>query len=325
MNQKIKYINYKNILILWVSLSIVFVVLYIISLYTHVGKTFFMLLNSINIASLIFVLLFRNKIERLIALLINDFKKINEEPSRTSIEVEYNNEIKLGILLISAVVIFGIYIILLSITDVNSYFLLIQEDGLIEYASPILWLLAAILLLIVLIKQRKCMKSYTFHLFPYIILIISFIVSAGEEISWGQRILDLETPEALKAINVQNEITLHNIGSISIFSNAFFLLTVTFFLCIPFLVRKYVQLKNYINFYSFPVPNRFVIYVFMISLFIWLFVGIRFGTLGFHPFSFFAEKYYTQMDDEIFEFLSAYAFFSFSIMDSVKRIKLVKL
>jgi hypothetical protein len=34
---------------------------------------------------------------------------------------------------------------------------------------------------------------------------------AGEEISWGQRILGLETPEALGAVNHQNEINVHNI------------------------------------------------------------------------------------------------------------------
>ncbi len=90
-------------------------------------------------------------------------------------------------------------------------------------------------------------------------------------------------------------------------------------------MRKHVQLHNYIHFYAFPVPNRFVTYIFLISLSIWVFVGIRFGTLGFHPFSFYAEKYYTQMDDEVFEFLAAYSFFAFSIMDSVKRIKTVEL
>jgi hypothetical protein len=34
---------------------------------------------------------------------------------------------------------------------------------------------------------------------------------AGEEISWGQRVLDLETPEALEAANHQRELNLHNV------------------------------------------------------------------------------------------------------------------
>ncbi len=41
--------------------------------------------------------------------------------------------------------------------------------------------------------------------------------------------------------------------------------------------------------------------------------------MSFHPFSFYAQKYYTQMDDEIFEFFAAYSFFVFSIMSGVKH------
>ena len=36
---------------------------------------------------------------------------------------------------------------------------------------------------------------------------------AGEEIAWGQQIFGWSTPEALEAVNVQKETTLHNIGS----------------------------------------------------------------------------------------------------------------
>ena len=32
-----------------------------------------------------------------------------------------------------------------------------------------------------------------------------------EEISWGQRIFDIDTPEALKEVNVQKEINIHNL------------------------------------------------------------------------------------------------------------------
>lgn len=35
---------------------------------------------------------------------------------------------------------------------------------------------------------------------------------AGEEISWGQRILGFETPDALREVNRQDEFTLHNVG-----------------------------------------------------------------------------------------------------------------
>ncbi len=40
-------------------------------------------------------------------------------------------------------------------------------------------------------------------------------ILAGEEMSWGQRFLGIETPEALRKINLQREFTLHNIDGIT--------------------------------------------------------------------------------------------------------------
>ena len=122
-----------------------------------------------------------------------------------------------------------------------------------------------------------------------------FIVCCGEEISWGQRILGIETPDLIRSVNVQNEISLHNIFSSSVFSNVFFLFTVVFFLFVPFLIKKITIIKNMLYSIHFPIPNRFAIYVYVGSLLVWIFVGVRFGTLGFHPFSFYPEQYYTQM------------------------------
>jgi hypothetical protein len=39
---------------------------------------------------------------------------------------------------------------------------------------------------------------------------------AGEEVSWGQRILGLQTPETLAEINRQDELTLHNIDDVRV-------------------------------------------------------------------------------------------------------------
>lgn len=44
------------------------------------------------------------------------------------------------------------------------------------------------------------------------VLSLAFVFVLMEEISWGQRIFQIETPESLKEINVQDETTLHNIG-----------------------------------------------------------------------------------------------------------------
>ncbi len=59
---------------------------------------------------------------------------------------------------------------------------------------------------------------------------------AGEEISWGQRIFNIQTPEALARVNVQEEITVHNIeinGYSIPFETLFDLFWLTFTIIIP--------------------------------------------------------------------------------------------
>ncbi len=67
--------------------------------------------------------------------------------------------------------------------------------------------------------------------------------------------------------------------------------------------------------YSIRLPGA----SYLIGLLTWIIIGVRFGTLGFHPFSLWG--YYTQMDDEIFELFAAYSFFSFSFLDLAHWLK----
>src|SRR5262249_49682174 len=45
----------------------------------------------------------------------------------------------------------------------------------------------------------------------YVGFALALLFIAGEEIAWGQRLIGLQTPEQLSAINHQHELTLHNI------------------------------------------------------------------------------------------------------------------
>lgn len=84
---------------------------------------------------------------------------------------------------------------------------LTHEDSVTETLSAALYLLAAGLFLVLWIRRGF---SRVFIL-GYALL---FLVVGGEEISWGQRLLGLETPETLDEINVQGETNLHNIDGI---------------------------------------------------------------------------------------------------------------
>jgi len=187
---------------------------------------------------------------------------------------------------------------------------LIDEDGLLEYASAMFWLLAAIAALATLILTRP--KS-TRSKMAYLLLIAFFVVCCGEEISWGQRLLGFEGPEVITSINKQGETTLHNIGSISVFANTFLLITIAFFLFYPALLSNRKGLRDSVCANDLPVVTFYATVTFVIVLTVWLILGIRFGTLGFHPFSLWG--YYTQMDDEVFEFYAAFSFFVFALLD----------
>ncbi len=79
------------------------------------------------------------------------------------------------------------------------------EDGIFEWLTMIFSVLAAIMILIKLVKQGT--KNQKFLL----ILALVFIIFGMEEISWGQRIFGWNTPEILSEYNYQGETNLHNL------------------------------------------------------------------------------------------------------------------
>ncbi len=90
------------------------------------------------------------------------------------------------------------------------FIVLNKEDGVIEYLQTFLYFFASALVFISAIKTWKNKKLFAIFLIVYTGALF-FI--AGEEISWGQRLLKFDTPEELKEVNYQDEFTLHNIDT----------------------------------------------------------------------------------------------------------------
>jgi len=283
----------------------------IIAINCKVGVSFFSTLNATYLFFLLMVYMFRKKLQDLIAKMKVDLERLPSE--RKDFAFEYHNKQYWGALLISIALVFGGFSLFLSLTDTGAYFQFIHEDSIVEYASALSWAISACLLAVYFFFKRKDNHLIDERIY-LACLVVFFVVCAGEEVSWGQRIAEFESPELIKAINIQQETNLHNIGSISVFSNLFFILTFAYFIVIPYLTNHFQRFRQIIGYLSFPVPEKISVYIYCIGLVFWVVIGIRFGTLGFHPFSFYTESYYTQMDDEIFEFFAAYSFFAFSIM-----------
>jgi hypothetical protein len=84
----------------------------------------------------------------------------------------------------------------------DSYRLLLQEDHAIEWTTFWLFLVAGIVGLACAFRRRR--------LFDALVAIFCVFV-AGEEISWGQRLIGYTAPELFLRANVQQEVNLHNL------------------------------------------------------------------------------------------------------------------
>ncbi len=91
---------------------------------------------------------------------------------------------------------------------------LVGEDGWYENTGAIGLALAGVFLLLAFVRSRKRPGDLLLVQLFLLLMAAVFLFGAGEEIAWGQRILGLETPEAIRAANFQQEITVHNLDTI---------------------------------------------------------------------------------------------------------------
>ena len=132
-----------------------------------------------------------------------------------------------------------------------------KEDGFAEYGTAILLLSSSILLFsrfITLFKSKNTLWKVGIFLIATI-----FLFGAGEEISWGQRIFNVESSEYFLENNAQGETNLHNmvvdgkkVNKI-IFSQLLTLVLVIYLIIAPLLYRKFEAIKNLANLFAVPI------------------------------------------------------------------------
>ena len=314
-----------RILIKFVVIGIVPVLAFFISLIIPRGIAFyskfidtedsFIALRAAAVLYIIFALgmfAFRQNIYRIWKKILDDYQTITAIPESESIDDAMPH---LTRVLFWGTVIFSAYTLYLCFTNSTGYMDYVAEDGQVETASAIFWGLACVTFFISIFVDWKSSKPKTS---AYILLALFCFVCLGEEISWGQRIFHYNI-NAITSINKQHEINLHNIGSISLYEYPVVIGSFILFLLGPFFLSRYKRIAGYLRYYDLPSLHTVLRSVFGIGLITWLIVGIRFGTLGFSPYT--KWGYYRGADDEIYEFIIAYCFFCFAILDLVMRIK----
>lgn len=89
---------------------------------------------------------------------------------------------------------------------------LVKEDNLVENAQVLVLLIGAVAAILAsknFLEKRLLMMGGLF----FIVSAVLFFI-AGDEMSWGQRLLGLQTPSELGQNNLQKEITVHNINGL---------------------------------------------------------------------------------------------------------------
>ncbi|MGB4985308.1 MAG: hypothetical protein WBO70_06005 [Erysipelotrichaceae bacterium] len=134
-----------------------------------------------------------------------------------------------------------------------------REDGVIESLQ---FLLSAASAILALKYAKKIWTSkYKIAARLYIIFGIGMILVAGDEVSWGQRVLNIETPARLAEINIQSEFNWHNL---SLFSTAITIgyIIVGFYGSFAWAVAKVWKTKN--DAVDIFIPQSFLFFYFFI-------------------------------------------------------------
>lgn len=152
------------------------------------------------------------------------------------------------------------------------YGLVVVEDGILEWATVVAMGAAAV------VSFTRLLKGFgTFGLMKKLAL-LSIVVLAvfgiGEEISWGQRILGLETPQWFTENNYQNELNVHNLvfGDIrfhkDIFPKALLLFFLLYLGVLTPLYSRYPRIRSLLDGWGVPVPKKYQIVSYFVAILI---------------------------------------------------------
>jgi len=170
------------------------------------------------------------------------------------------------------IIVLSLFYILLSystflIFNKDTLKFLLIEDGPIENIGALAWLIASIIFIYLYFKFKIGSKLFGFetrrNIF-FLLLGILFFIAFGEEISWGQRIFDIQTPGYIQKLNVQHELNFHNLDFLykdyesnkgaNIISKLFLLFWVIYCLIIPILNKYNINISKYFNEMKLPIP-----------------------------------------------------------------------
>jgi hypothetical protein len=174
--------------------------------------------------------------------------------------------IELATLVLVALVIATGFV--LFYTNLSAFETYVQEDGIAEWLTVVGLMLGAIVCFSRLSKLWR--KKSKWFLLVTLLLGLFLFFAAGEEISWGQRIFGLRTPEYFMEHNAQHETNLHNliVGKVKLNKLIFSVILVgalgVFLLFTPVLYQKSQPVRKLIDQSAIPVPRLYQVIAFLL-------------------------------------------------------------
>jgi len=171
---------------------------------------------------------------------------------------------KIIMVLAAVAIATGIFLFYTNVSRFGEY---VKEDGIVEWLTVVGLLLGSFVCLsrlAVLWKKR----TWWFLLVTFGLGLFLFF-AAGEEISWGQRILGLKTPEYFEEHNAQHETNLHNlvVDGVRLNKLIFSILLVgalaIFLLIVPLLYQKSKSVRKILDKSAVPVPQFYQVLAFV--------------------------------------------------------------
>jgi hypothetical protein len=98
-----------------------------------------------------------------------------------------------------------VFIAALAVAHGHLFNAIVREDSVLEWAEVSAFGVAAVL------SARVASRTDGFVRIAYGLLAIATLAAVGEELSWGQRLFHMTTPETLAATNRQHELNVHNL------------------------------------------------------------------------------------------------------------------
>jgi hypothetical protein len=146
-----------------------------------------------------------------------------------------------------------------------------KEDGFIEWMTFFLYF-SSFLLMFFVYTSRRIYKATTTRLQDAIVIGIGlvFLFGALEEISWFQRVIDIESGEFFMKHNRQAETNIHNliVGGVNInrliFGKIFFIALLFHNVILPIWARKNQKIQNLILKFGFVMPPVMLVVPYLI-------------------------------------------------------------